>query len=56
MVFIGFVLSVLFRRPMLNPEYDATTGSKAWLIKPIAWLSLVIWIAVVFSGRWIAYT
>src|SRR6188474_106761 len=34
LVFAGFVLSLLFRRPMLNPQFEAS-GSKAWLIKPV---------------------
>jgi len=55
LVFIGFVLSMLFRKPLLDPEFDAQRAARAWSIKPVAWLSLSIWIAVVCSGRWIAY-
>jgi hypothetical protein len=55
MVFIGFVLTVLFRKPLLDPEFNRQHAGRAWSIKPVAWLSLFIWIAVVCSGRWIAY-
>jgi hypothetical protein len=55
LVLIGFVLSMLFRKPLLDPEFDAQSAARAWSIKPVAWLSLSIWIAVVCSGRWIAY-
>jgi ABC-type Fe3+-siderophore transport system permease subunit len=55
LVLIGFVLSVLFRKPLLDPEFNARRAARAWSIRPVAWLSLSIWIAVVCSGRWIAY-
>ncbi|MDY6947691.1 MAG: DUF6644 family protein [Pseudomonadota bacterium] len=56
LVFSGFSLSVLFRRPLLRPEFDLRAGASRWLIKPLAWLSLFIWVAVVCAGRWIAYS
>lgn len=56
LVAIGFTLTVLFRRPLLNADFAARRGASVWLIKPVAWLSLCIWIAVVCSGRWIAYS
>jgi len=55
MVLSGFALTVLFRRPLLDPVFDTRPGARAWLLKPVAWLSLCIWIAVVCGGRWIAY-
>lgn len=55
LVFVGFVLSVLFRKPLLDSGRDSQSAVRAWSIKPVAWLSLCIWIAVVCSGRWIAY-
>ena len=55
LVLIGVVLSVLFRKPLLDPEFNARHPARTWLIKPVALLSLCIWIAVVCSGRWIAY-
>lgn len=53
LVFVGYVFSLLFRRPLLESPPSAVS---AWSIKPVAYLSLAIWIAVVCSGRWIAYT
>jgi len=55
LVFIGFVFSVLFRKPFLDPKFSMQHAARAGLIKPVAWLSLCIWIAVICSGRWIAY-
>lgn len=55
MVLIGFVLTVLFRKPFLDSESDGRDVVRSWSIKPVAWLSLCLWMAVVFSGRWIAY-
>ena len=60
MVVVAFVLTVLFRKPLLDPDFDAQSfdaqsAARAWSIKPLAWLSLSIWIAVVCGGRWIAY-
>jgi hypothetical protein len=55
MVVVAFVLTVLFRKPLLDPDFDAQSVARAWSIKPLAWLSLSIWIAVVCGGRWIAY-
>ena len=39
---------------MLDPNFDAQSAARTWSIKPVAWLSLSIWIAVVCGGRWIA--
>lgn len=55
LVLTGFVLTVLFRKPLLDPDFGARHALRAGLIKPTAWLSLFIWIAVVCGGRWIAY-
>lgn len=55
MVLVAFVLTILFRKPLLDPGFDAQPAARAWAIKPVAWLSLSIWIAVVCGGRWIAY-
>jgi hypothetical protein len=56
MVLSGFTLSVLFRRPLLKPDFELRPGASSWLIKPVAWVSLFIWVAVVGAGRWIAYS
>jgi hypothetical protein len=55
LVLTGFVLTLLFRYPILNPDYQIEHARAAALIKPMAWASLAIWVAVVFCGRWIAY-
>ncbi|NMN04578.1 MULTISPECIES: DUF6644 family protein [unclassified Novosphingobium] len=55
LVLTGFVLTLLFRYPILHPEYRAEHARAAALVKPLAWASLAIWIVVIFCGRWIAY-
>lgn len=55
LVLVAFVLTVLFRKPLLDPDVDAQPTARAGSIKPLAWLSLSIWVAVVCGGRWIAY-
>jgi hypothetical protein len=55
LVLFAFVLTLLFRLPILNPEFRIEHGRWAKMVKPMAWASLLIWIAVVYCGRWIAY-
>ena len=55
LVLTGFTLTLLFRYPILHPDYRIDHARTAMLIKPMAWASLAIWIIVVFCGRWIAY-
>ena len=55
MVVTGFTLTLLFRYPILHPDYRIEHARAAALIKPLAWASLAIWVVVVFCGRWIAY-
>ena len=55
LVLFAFVLTLLFRLPVLNPEFRIEHGRWAKMVKPMAWASLLIWIAVVYCGRWIAY-
>lgn len=55
LVLLAFVLTLLFRYPILHPEFRLEHARWASFAKPLAWISLVIWIAVVFCGRWIAY-
>jgi len=55
LVLSGFVLTLLFRYPVLHPDYRIEHARMARLVKPMAWASLAIWVAVVFCGRWIAY-
>jgi len=55
LVLFGFILTLLFRYPILHPEYRIEHARLAALVKPTAWTSLAIWVVVVFCGRWIAY-
>ncbi|MBB3859372.1 hypothetical protein GGQ88_000612 [Novosphingobium hassiacum] len=52
LVLVAFVLTLVFRRPLLR----APGGHAAIPAKPIAWLMLLIWVVVIFCGRFIAYT
>ncbi|NKI98072.1 DUF6644 family protein [Novosphingobium sp. SG707] len=49
LVLFAFAATVLLRRPLLRE--DAPPAAKA-----ISWLLLAVWIAVIFCGRFIAYT
>ena len=51
----GVGLSLFFRRPFLNPSKAPPGFCERWA-KPLAWVLLGLWVAVIFSGRWIAYT
>ncbi|MBX3563549.1 MAG: hypothetical protein KF730_03125 [Sphingomonas sp.] len=55
LVVTAFALTLLFRRPLLDPEFSPKHAAWAKLVKPMAWVSLAIWIAVIICGRWIAY-
>jgi hypothetical protein len=55
LVLIAFALTLLFRYPILHPEFRLENARWAKLVKPMAWTSLAIWVAVIFCGRWIAY-
>jgi hypothetical protein len=55
LVLTGFTLTLLFRYPILHPDYRVEHARMARLVKPMAWASLAIWVVVVFCGRWIAY-
>ena len=55
LVALAFGLTLLFRYPILHPQFRLERARWAALAKPMAWMSLLIWIAVIFCGRWIAY-
>jgi hypothetical protein len=55
LVLTAFVLTLLFRFPILHPEFRMEHARWAKLVKPMAWASLLIWVAVIYCGRWIAY-
>jgi len=55
LVVLAFVLTLLFRYPLMHQQVPLEHARWAALVKPMAWASLLIWIAVIFCGRWIAY-
>ena len=55
LVALALSLTLLFRYPILHPEFRLEHARWAVLAKPMAWVSLLVWIAVIFCGRWIAY-
>jgi uncharacterized membrane protein len=52
LVALGALLSVLLRKPLLRAAPEAQRQPT----KALAWVLMVLWVAVIFSGRWIAYT
>ncbi len=52
LVLTGAVASLGLRRPLLRP---LTQSSRA-PTKALAWTLLVLWVLVIFCGRWIAYS
>jgi hypothetical protein len=55
LVVLAFALTLLFRYPFLHPQFQLKHPHWAGLAQPMAWVSLMVWIAVIFCGRWIAY-
>ena len=55
LVLFAFLLTLAFRYPILHPEFKLEHARWAALVKPTAWISMAVWICVVFCGRWIAY-
>lgn len=52
LVTLGVLLSVLLRRPLLR---SAQAGHRQ-PNKALAWVLLILWVTVIFCGRFIAYT
>jgi magnesium-transporting ATPase (P-type) len=55
LVLSATLMTLLFRLPLLRPEFKLEHAYWARASKPLAWLSLFIWTGVIFCGRWIAY-
>ena len=55
LVVIGFLGTLLIRIPMRREEPMTQTPAWNLVAKPLGWLSLAIWIAIIVCGRWIAY-
>ena len=53
LVLTGVVSSVRLRAPLLRSANEGGAGGQQ--PKALAWGLLVLWVAVIFSGRWIAY-
>lgn len=53
MVAVGVALIIALKRRLYGREMDAGTGSAG--VKAIAATSLVLWIAAIGAGRWMAY-
>ncbi len=56
MLLIAFALTLIMRKPLLDPHFDIRGAWWETYVKPAAWLSLLLWIAVIVCGRWIAYS
>lgn len=56
LVLTAFAMTMFFRKPLLDPEFRAEHARWWAAAKPAAWISLVVWVAIIFCGRWIAYT
>jgi hypothetical protein len=56
LVLFAFLLTLTFRKPLLDPAFDDERAHWQAVVKPAAWLSLLVWILVIFLGRWIAYS
>lgn len=56
LVVVGCLLTWIFRRPLLDPDFAIEHARWRSALKPAAWGSLAIWVGVIFCGRWIAYT
>ena len=56
LVLFAFALTLFFRKPLLDPAFRVEHARWVSMVRPAAWVSLAVWIAVIFCGRWIAYT
>ena len=55
LIAFALVLTLLFRRPLLRPQFRLEDAAWAAWAKPMAWVSMLAWVAVISCGRWIAY-
>ncbi len=55
MVLAAFIFSLLLVKPFLKSEDTIAQSECLVWAKPLAILSLLLWVAVIFAGRWIAY-
>jgi len=52
LVVMAVLASLGLRRPLLRPLSEASKPPA----KALAWILLALWVAVIFCGRWIAYS
>jgi uncharacterized protein DUF6644 len=52
LVSTAFLASRALRKPLL----DSTRAAREAPAKGLAWILLALWVAVIFCGRWIAYS
>jgi hypothetical protein len=55
LVLVAFLSTLLIGIPMRREDLASDTSRWSKVAKPIGWLSLAIWIAIIVCGRWIAY-
>lgn len=55
LILTAVALTWLLKRPLIARQGEGT-GPLPPYIKLVGWLSLLIWAAAIFCGRWIAYT
>jgi hypothetical protein len=54
LVVVAFITTVTIRVPMRD-DFAAKAGAWRIIAKPLAVLSLIMWVLVIVCGRWIAY-
>jgi len=55
LVLLALGLTLLFRYPLLDPQFRPEDARWPALARPLAWVSMLIWLIVIFCGRWISY-
>jgi len=55
LIVVAFLSTLVIGIPMRREELTMDASTWSMIAKPLGWLSLVIWIAIIVCGRWIAY-
>ncbi|HZF45750.1 MAG TPA: DUF6644 family protein [Sphingomonadaceae bacterium] len=59
LILLALAISWFLKRPLMTQAGGGAGGGTGTLpgnTRLAGWLSLIIWVAVIFCGRWIAYT
>lgn len=56
MVLLAVVLTILLRRLLDDCPYREMAPAKRRITRAISLISLALWLAIIFCGRWIAYS